>query len=212
MHTKEFHAREIATHSRMRKALCVLLCACAAPLALAVTPGTPAADKAARVDKVVKEEGAVGSVPAFAATALDGTRIDFSKAPRRGRWQVVNFWATWCAPCIQEIPELARFDNARADVDVVGLAFEDSDVADIRKFLKEHPAGYPIVHVDPYAPLIGFAVPRGLPTTYLIAPDGRIAERMIGPVDGKVLMRAIGRHAATDANAVPRKSRVGAAK
>lgn len=168
----------------------------AAPIALAVTPVTPASSS---TGKTAAEPGAVGSVPVFAASALDGSRIDF--AQRRGRWQVVNFWATWCAPCIKEIPELTRFDKARADVDVIGLAFEDGTVEDIRKFLKQHPAGYPIVHVDPYAPLAGFAVPRGLPTTYLIAPDGRIAERMIGPVDGKLLARAIVRYVATNPEA-----------
>lgn len=152
------------------------------------------------------EAGANGSIPEFRATALDGRRIDFSKPS--GRWQVVNFWATWCAPCIKEIPELGRFDTSREDVDVVGLAFEDSTVADIRAFLARHPASYPIAHVDPYAPLAGFAVPRGLPTTYLIAPDGRIAERIIGPVDGKLLAKAILRHSkpkdgATTAKAGP---------
>ncbi len=163
--------------------------------AVSALPAAPATDaRAATPDgsKSVTEQGAVGSVPGFAANALDGTRIDL--AERRGRWQVINFWATWCAPCIKEIPELGRFDKARADVEVVGLAFEDSSVEEIRAFLVKHPADYPIVHVDPYAPMSGFAVPRGLPTTYLIAPDGRIAERIIGPVDGKLLTRAIGRH------------------
>ncbi len=156
--------------------------------AVAAAPAPVRASEAAPVAAI----GAIGSIPAFTATALDGSRLDFSKP--RGRWQVVNFWATWCVPCIKEIPELARFDRERDDVDVVGLAFEDTDVAEIRAFLVKHPADYPIAHVDPYAPLAGFAVPRGLPTTYVIAPDGRIAERMVGPVDGKLLAASIARH------------------
>jgi len=173
-----------------------LVALAASPVAIGVTPVTPTGPAAS---KEASEQGAVGSVPVFKATALDGSLIDF--ATRRGRWQVVNFWATWCAPCIKEIPELARFDKSRADVDVVGLAFEDSTVEDIRAFLNKHPADYPVAHVDPYLPMTGFAVPRGLPTTYLIAPDGRIAERMIGPVDGKLLALAIDRHNARAASA-----------
>ncbi|MGH8029093.1 MAG: TlpA family protein disulfide reductase, partial [Arenimonas sp.] len=63
----------------------------------------------------------------------------FDLATHRGQWVVVNFWATWCAPCLQEIPDLAEFDARRDDVQVIGLAFEEIERADMAAFLKEHP-------------------------------------------------------------------------
>ena len=145
---------------------------------------------------------ALAVTPAFAATAggkpefptlavdtIDGGRFDL--AQERGRWVVVNYWATWCSPCIKEIPDLTAFDAAREDVKVIGLAFEEIERADLDAFLKKHPAGYPIAVVDVYDPPKDFDVPRGLPTTYLVDPQGRLAERFIGPVTSAQLAKAI---------------------
>jgi len=104
---------------------------------------------------------------------------------------VVNFWATWCPPCIKEIPDLSEFDARRDDARVIGLAFEEIERADLLAFLEKHPAGYAIAHVDPYEPLADFAAPRGLPMTYLIDPEGRVAEKFLGPVTGRDLDAAI---------------------
>lgn len=133
-------------------------------------------------------EQAAGT-PSLKLTTLDGTEFDLDA--ERGHWVVVNFWATWCSPCLKEIPDLSAFDAARDDVRVVGLAFEEIEADELRAFLKEHPAGYPIALVDVYAPPAGFDVPRGLPTTYLIGPDGRVAKRVLGPVTAAELAAAI---------------------
>jgi thiol-disulfide isomerase/thioredoxin len=120
---------------------------------------------------------------------------DWSLAERRGRWVVVNFWATWCSPCLKEIPDLTAFDAAREDVEVIGLAYEEIEVADMKTFLEAHPAGYAIAIIDVYAPPPDFDTPRGLPMTYLIAPDGRVAKKFLGPVTSRELEQAISAHA-----------------
>jgi thiol-disulfide isomerase/thioredoxin len=128
-------------------------------------------------------------VPTLTVTTVDGSAFDL--AAQRGKWVVVNFWATWCSPCLKEIPDLAAFDAARDDVVTIGLAYEEIEIDDLRAFLKEHPAGYPIALVDVYDPPKDFDTPRGLPMTYLIAPDGKVAKRFLGPVTSEQLAKLI---------------------
>lgn len=122
---------------------------------------------------------------AKAAVELNLETLDhgsFELAVKRGSYVVVNYWATWCAPCRKEMPELDELHREREGVQVLGLAFEEIDAADMRAFLHERPVSYPIAIVDVYAPPTAFDVPRGLPMTYLIDPEGRVAHRWLGPV------------------------------
>lgn len=134
--------------------------------------------------------------PALALELLDGEHFDLSRM--RGGWVVVNFWATWCAPCLKEIPDLSELHDSRADLTVIGLAYEDIAPQDMRSFLERVPASYPIAIIDPYAdaPAGDFETPRGLPMTYLIAPDGTVARRFLGPVTSREINEAIDEHAA----------------
>lgn len=156
-------------------------------------PATAATEPAADAGVApVAQPGVVertAEVPRFAATAVDGTLYDL--AAHRGRWVVVNFWATWCGPCLKEMPELAALHTMREQVEVVGLAYEDITVEDMRAFLHEHPVSYPIVILDPMSPPADFATPRGLPTTYLLAPDGKVARHFLGPVTAYDIETAI---------------------
>jgi thiol-disulfide isomerase/thioredoxin len=127
--------------------------------------------------------------PTLVVDTLDHGRFDLAEL--QGQWVVVNYWATWCAPCLKEIPELAELDAARDDVRVIGLAFEEIDEAEMREFLQRRPAGYPIALIDVFAPPADFDIPRGLPMTYLIAPDGRLSRRFLGPVTAESLAAAI---------------------
>ena len=154
----------------------------------AVAPAAPAAP-ASGIPAASSRE-----MPALRVTTLDGAAYDL--AAHRGKWVVVNFWATWCAPCLKEMPELSALHSMRDDVEVVGLAYEEIEPADMRAFLAKRPVTYPVAIVDTYDPPADFETPRGLPMTVLVAPDGRVAKQVTGPVTAKSIEDAMAAHAA----------------
>jgi thiol-disulfide isomerase/thioredoxin len=133
---------------------------------------------------------AMPKVPTLKVTTLDGKSFDL--AAHRGKWVIVNYWATWCIPCIKEMPDISRFVAGHKNVAAIGLAFDDSDTADIKAFVAKHPVVYPIAQVPLDKPVKDFDEPRGLPTTYVIAPDGTVAKQFIGPVTSASLGAVIG--------------------
>lgn len=178
-----------------------LLCACerAQPPA-PEAPNTPAAQTAQPSPSVDAPQAtqpgdtdddaqAEPEFPTLKLATIDGSEYDL--AARRGKWVVVNFWATWCKPCIKEMPELSALDAMREHVEVIGLAYDDTTPDDIRAFLQKRPVVYPIAIVDVYDPPKDFATPRGLPMTYLIAPDGKVAKRFLGPITAREIEAAI---------------------
>lgn len=124
--------------------------------------------------------GAAAAEVDFELPGLDGGIHRLSDY--RGQWVVVNFWATWCKPCRKEIPDLSRLHEQREDIEVLGLAFEDTAVEDFERFLQAHPASYPILLVDVYEPPGDLGAPRVLPTTHLIDGSGEMVHTWLGPV------------------------------
>jgi len=129
------------------------------------------------------------ALPSLQVKTIDGAPYDL--AAHRGKWVVVNFWATWCAPCLKEMPELSALDAMREHIEVIGLAYEEIEPAEMKAFLQKHPVVYPVAILDVNAPPADFATPRGLPMTYLIAPDGKVAKQFLGPVTAKDIDAAI---------------------
>ncbi len=139
---------------------------------------------------VLPANAAMPSQPTLQVGTLDGKTFDL--AAQRGHWVIVNYWATWCVPCIKEMPGISHFVATHKNVVAIGLAYEDSEPADIKAFLAKHPVVYPIAQVTLDKPLKDFDEPRGLPTTYLISPDGRVARHIVGPVTEASLAELIG--------------------
>ena len=130
--------------------------------------------------------------PAIQAVYDSDTPVDFtlqqlrgeeiSLKDFRGKWVVLNYWATWCAPCRKEIPDLILLHEGREDIIVLGLAFEDTDIENFDEFLEEFHPSYPILLVDVYEPPEPFGAPRVLPTTIVLNPEGIPVKTYLGPV------------------------------
>lgn len=116
----------------------------------------------------------------FTLPQLGGGAV--SASDFRGEWVVVNYWATWCKPCVKEMPELSELNSQNPELTVLGLAYEDLDDADFEAFLEKTPVSYPILKVDVYDPPEPFGAPRVLPTTIILDREGRAVKGFLGPV------------------------------
>jgi thiol-disulfide isomerase/thioredoxin len=125
----------------------------------------------------------------FALEQLGGGEVRLSDY--LGEWVVVNYWATWCAPCRKEIPDLSKLHDQRADVTVLGLAFEELEDSDFYAFLEDFDVTYPILKVNVYDPPEPFGAPMALPTTIILDRQGRAVKAFIGPVTREAIEKFI---------------------
>ncbi|GJL74882.1 MAG: hypothetical protein NMNS02_09880 [Nitrosomonas sp.] len=102
-------------------------------------------------------------------------------ADYKGRWVIINFWATWCPPCLEEIPELIALYEDRKDIMVIGVAMEFSDPKVVMAFVEKMSISYPTVlgsrRIASQLDEISM-----LPSTYFFDPAGKPAARKLGIV------------------------------
>jgi thiol-disulfide isomerase/thioredoxin len=125
----------------------------------------------------------VSAVPDVAFT--DGTGKRHMLSELQGHYVLLNLWATWCAPCVKELPALGRLQNAMAGTNfaVVPVNVGRDDAVDTAKFLMSHGAAKLPVNVDTTLALMRTLHVYGLPVTVLIDPQGREIARAEGPAD-----------------------------
>ena len=120
------------------------------------------------------------ATPVLELTDLQGQR--WNNASLKGRVVVLNFWATWCPPCKQELPSLQTLHELGAgDPVVLGINVRET-ATPVRRYLNATGIGFPVV-LDPRGELAARLGVKAYPTTLLIAPDGQIRWRVVGEVD-----------------------------
>ena len=162
----------------MRKLLVVLYTA----LILGANPGV--AEVASLLDGDMKKLmlwDAPVDVPE--AVLLDATDGEHALADYKGKWVVLNFWATWCAPCRREMPSLERLQAAMPEIAVVPVATGRNAVEGIQRFFEE--AGVKALPIlrDPTSDLAHAMGIMGLPVTVILNPEGQEVARLIGDAE-----------------------------
>jgi thiol-disulfide isomerase/thioredoxin len=120
------------------------------------------------------------SIPELTMTTLDGKTITSSELA--GKVVIYNFWATWCAPCRAEIPDLVKLQNQYKDhLVIIGVLSEDEPGPHVSRFAADYKINYPIVPENKEL-LAAFTGIYALPTTFMVGPDGKMMQKHIGQI------------------------------
>lgn len=126
----------------------------------------------------------------FSLTSLDGRTVRLSEL--RGQVVILDFWATWCGPCRMALPHLQDIHDRFGDkgVTIVAVAMDDGGERVVRPFVAKQGLRFPVVLPDDKV-VKDFGPVRGLPTTVLIGPDGKIHKRYLGYQPPATLLKDI---------------------
>jgi thiol-disulfide isomerase/thioredoxin len=110
---------------------------------------------------------------------------NWNLAGHRGRVVLVNFWATWCPPCREEIPGFIHLAKSQPELDIVGVAMDEGDQSVVRRFVMTSGVNYAVLLPPASSPF--FDAIDSLPTTFLVDKQGRIARKYSGEVTEKIV-------------------------
>ena len=124
------------------------------------------------------------AIPAMASenwSLTDTTGKHWNLSDFRGKWVLVNFWATWCPPCLAEIPDLSKMGKEGKKIAVIGIAVRYRSDDEVLDFMKKHAIPYPVV-LGSEDIASGFGGIETLPTSFLYSPDGKLVGQHEGPL------------------------------
>lgn len=143
------------------------------------------------------DPGAAGTAAAPADTAAGPAKLELTDGSRRtladyaGKWLFVNYWAEWCGPCRDEIPELNALQAEQGRARVLGINFDDLAADKVREQSAALGIAFPVAVGDPGA-LLGIESPDVLPSTYVFDPEGRQVAVLHGPQTRETLHSVMG--------------------
>lgn len=112
---------------------------------------------------------------------VDATGKGYALSDLRGKYLFVNYWATWCAPCIKEIPELNKLSREHRDsLTILGVDFDQVEGEELNKEIAKMKIDFPVFASEPSG-LLGVKIPEVLPTTYVFDPSGNLIATLVGP-------------------------------
>jgi peroxiredoxin len=123
--------------------------------------------------------------PNFSLPDLDGQMVGL--ADHRGKVVLLNIWATWCPPCVEEMPSMEKLyqELEGEGFEILAVSIDESGAQDVLPFMKKHKLSFPAL-IDPKGTIKDLYQTTGVPESFIIDKDGILVEKVIGPRDWAV--------------------------
>ena len=165
---------------------------CVAGMGIALAMGSGSRQAASDRSGPLKDVGSARrtEIPDFQVATLDGRVLQLSAL--KGKVVIVDFWATWCPPCLEEVPHFNELytQYKGKGFEMIGIALDEEGPGPVASFVKDQRVSYPVAMGNDRL-LQGFGGILGLPTTFVLDKNGRVAHKQIGYQEKEVFEKEI---------------------